>query len=308
MSSDESPAPMKGRVCLVTGATSGIGRQTALQLAELGATVVLVARDPGRGATTRDEIGARTGSDRVDLLIADLTSQAQVRRLAGDFRSRYGRLHVLVNDAGAYVPDRRVTVDGLESTFALNHLAPYLLTNLLGDLLVAGAPARVVTVTSGAQVMGRIDFDDLQGERRYRPQRAYAQSKLANVIFTYELARRLEGTGVTATCVHPGAVRTRFGRDSTGLFRLAVLVSRPFSRSVARGADTVVWASSSPEAAGLSGQYLFDRSARRTNPQSYDSDVARRLWDVSGELTGVETDGWPAAPDLGGRETGTATN
>ena len=215
-----------------------------------------------------DEIRAQ--NDAADLLVADLTSQAEVRRLATEFRARHDQLHVLVNDAGPYVPDRRVTVDGLESTLALNHLAPYLLTNLLGDLLVASAPARVVTVTSGAQSMGRIRFDDLQGERRYGPQRAYAQSKLANVLFTYEPARRLEGTGVTATCVHPGVVRTRFGSDSPGLFRLAVLLTRPFARTPARGAGTVGWAASSLEAEGLSGLYLVDRRARRTNPLSYD--------------------------------------
>jgi NAD(P)-dependent dehydrogenase (short-subunit alcohol dehydrogenase family) len=181
-----------------------------------------------------------------------------------------------------------VTADGLEHTFALNHLAPFLLTHELRDLLVASAPARVVTVSSGAQAMGRIDLDDLQGERSYSGQRAYNQSKLANVLFTYELARRLEGTGVTATVLHPGVVRTAFGREDTGrLLRLMFPLVTPFMKTPEQGAATSIYLASSPEVAGATGAYFANRRPKRSSKLSYDLDLARRLWDVSAELTGV---------------------
>src|SRR5919202_4606855 len=201
---------MRGRICLVTGATSGIGKATALGLARLGATLVLVTRDPQRGATTVAEIKQQTGNDALDFLTADLTSQQSIRRLADEFKRKYQHLHVLVNNAGGVFP-RTLTVDGLEKTFALNHLAYFLLTELLLDVLKASAPGRIVSVSSEAERGGKINFDDLQSYRKYNAMRAYSQSKLANVIWTYELARRLEGTGVTANCLHPGAVATSFG-------------------------------------------------------------------------------------------------
>jgi retinol dehydrogenase-14 len=194
---------MTGRVCLVTGATSGIGKATAAALASIGARVGVVARDPAKGEATLAELRASSNDDRVELFLADLSSQTQVRSLAEDVLGRYDRLQVLVNCAGGYWAHRHLTADGLELTFALNHLSYFLLTDLLLDLLIESAPSRIVNVASGAQSAGRIAFDDLQGERGYRGQAAYNQSKLANVLFTYELARRLEGTGVTANCVHP---------------------------------------------------------------------------------------------------------
>ena len=203
---------MGRRVCLVTGATSGIGRATAMALAGMGADVGIVARDRTRGEATVAELRALGGLGDIDLFVADLSSQAQVRALAADVRDRWDLLHVLINCAGAFYRERRETVDGLERTFALNHLAYFLLTTSLLDLVVASAPSRIINVTSGAQSVGRIDFDDLQKKRQYRGQSAYNQSKLANVLFTYELARRLESTGVTANCVHPGVVRSGFGR------------------------------------------------------------------------------------------------
>src|SRR6266498_2341801 len=266
---------LHGRVCLVTGATSGIGRVTAEELAGMGATTLLVARDAERGERARRQIAATTGNQSLHVLLADLAAQAQVRRLAEQVRDHADRLHVLVNNAGLVQYHRRVTEDGLEWTFAVNHLAPFLLTNLLLDLLRAGAPSRVITVTSGAQSLGRIDFDDLQGERRYRGQRAYNQSKLANVMFTYELARRLEGTGVTATCVHPGVVRTNFGADGPLPVRLLIPLGRRFMRSPEQGADTVVWLASSPDVEGVSGRYFTRRRAIASSRRSYDQDGAQ---------------------------------
>ena len=282
-----SPA-MAGRTCLVTGATSGIGKATAIGLARLGADVVLVARHRAKGQATVAEIQAATGNPRVEVLLADLSSQASVRRAAEEYQRGHDRLHVLVNNAGGYWATRHVTVDGLELTFALNHLAYFLLTNLLLDLLQASAPARIVNVTSGAQAAGDIHFDDLQFVRRYRGQPAYNQSKLANVLFTYELARHLEGSGVTVNCVHPGVVRTNFGRDDMGsLMRLLTPLVRPFMRSPERGADTSVWLASSPEVEGVTGRYFTRRQEKRSSRRSYDTQLAGRLWRVSEELTGL---------------------
>jgi NAD(P)-dependent dehydrogenase (short-subunit alcohol dehydrogenase family) len=280
------PVRMDGTVCLITGATSGIGRATAKALAGLGATVVLVARDPTRAGTTVADIARTTGNDRLEVRLADLSSQASVRELAGSFRRDHDRLDVLVNCAGGFYRDRRVTADGLELTFALNHLAYFVLTTHLLDLLAASAPARVVNVTSGAHTMGRIRFDDLQGERRYRGQDAYSQSKLANVLFTYELARRVEATGVTANCVHPGVVRTNFARENPPLLWKAFMpLVTPFMRTPQKGAETVVWLASSPEVEGVTGRYFYDEEARKSSPRSYDRALAARLWDVSAELT-----------------------
>ncbi len=278
--------PIAGRVCLVTGATSGVGKATALALAQKGATLVLVGRDPVKGEATVAEIRAATGNKDIELLLADLSSQASIRQLAEAFQSERARLDVLVNCAGAFFRDRAVTIDGLEMTFALNHLAYFLLTTLLLDVLVASAPARVVNVTSGAQSMGRIEFEDLQGERRYRGQAAYNQSKLANVLFTYELTRRLEGTRVTANCVHPGVVRTNFGRQNQPLaWRLMIPVMAPFFRSPERGAQTVVYLASASEVEGVSGKYFHDLKPKRSSKHSYDRDLGARLWQVSEELT-----------------------
>jgi NAD(P)-dependent dehydrogenase (short-subunit alcohol dehydrogenase family) len=278
--------PMAGRVGLVTGATSGIGKATAAAFASMGAGVGVVARDPAKGEATAAELRAASNNDRVELFVADLSSQARVRSLAEDVLQRYDRLDVLVNCAGGFWAHRHVTADGLELTFALNHLSYFLLTNLLFDRLIESAPSRIVNVTSGAQSMGRINFDDLQGGRGYRGQAAYNQSKLANVLFTYELARRLEGTGVTANCVHPGVVRTRFGQEDPNFAaRWLTWAARPFMRTPARGAETVVYLASSPEVEGVTGRYWANRKPRSSSKRSYDQATARRLWDVSAQLT-----------------------
>lgn len=273
------------KVALVTGATSGIGKATALGLAKLGATVVLVARDRSKGEATRSEIAAVSGNQRVDLLTADLSSQQSIRQLATDFKAKYQQLHILVNNAGGIFGERELTVDGLEYTFALNHLAYFLLTNLLLDVLKASAPARIVNLASGAQQMGVINFDDLQGAKRYGGQAAYSQSKLANVMFTYELARRLKGSGVTVNCVQPGIVRTNFGNSASWAFRLFVRVLTPFMKSPEQGAETPLYLASSPEVEGVSGQYFIDKKPQPSSKLSYDEAAAQRLWQVSAELT-----------------------
>lgn len=280
---------MHGSTVLVTGGTGGIGLATATGLAGLGARVGIVGRSARRGEAAATAVRRQLPGARVDVFEADLSTQADVRRLADEVRATYPRLDVLVNNVGGYWAHRHVTADGLERTFALNHLAPFLLTHDLLDRLVASAPARVVTVSSGAQAMGRIDLEDLQGEHAYSGQRAYNQSKLANVLFTYELARRLEGTGVTATVLHPGVVRTSFGHEDSGRWmRLLLPVVRPFMKTPEQGAATPIHLASSPAVAGVSGAYFANRRPKRSAAASYDRDLARRLWDASSALVGVE--------------------
>jgi NAD(P)-dependent dehydrogenase (short-subunit alcohol dehydrogenase family) len=281
---------MDGKVCVVTGATSGIGKATATALAQLGAQVVLVARDRGRGEATAAEVAA-AGASPPRLEIADLASMAQVRALAGRLGA-LERIDVLVNNAGLMAGQRRVTADGLDEVFAVNHLAPFLLTSLLLGQLTAAAPARVITVTSGAHAGARLDLDDPQLERGWESWRAYANSKLANILFTRELARRLVGTGVTANCAHPGVVRTRFGREARLPMRAAVTLGRPFMLSPRRGADTIVYLATSPEVAGASGGYYVKRQRREPSAAARDDATAQRLWQLSEELTGLA----PARP------------
>ena len=279
---------MTGRTVLVTGGTGGIGLATAAGLVGLGARVGIVGRDAARSEAAAERL--RGSGGEVEVFVADMSSQREVRRLAQEALAAFPRLDVLVNNVGGYWATRHTTVDGLEHTFAVNHLAPFLLTNLLLDRLRASAPARVVTVSSGAQAMGSIDFDDLQGEQDYSGQRAYNQSKLANVMFTYELARRLEGSGVTANALHPGVVRTNFGReDSKGWMRVMLPVIRPFLKSPERGAATSVYLASSPEVAGSTGRYFANRKAKSSSTASQDATTAARLWDVSAMLVGLSS-------------------
>ena len=279
---------MRGSTVLVTGGTGGIGLATATGLAALGARVGIVGRSAARGAAAADGVRRRVPSAQVDVFEADLSAQAEVRRLASEVKEAYPRLDALVNNVGGYWAHRHVTADGLEHTFALNHLAPFLLTHELRDLLIASAPARVVTVSSGAQSMGRIDLDDLQGEHSYRGQHAYNQSKLANVLFTYELARRLDGTGVTASVLHPGVVRTAFGREDSGRFmRLMLPLVTPFMKTPDKGAATSIHLASSSEVAGVTGAYFANLRPKRSSKASYDRDLAGRLWAASAALTGV---------------------
>ena len=269
---------MAGKSVLVTGGTSGIGRTTATGLAALGARVGITGREPARTEAAAAGIRATPGSPAVDAFAADLPAQAGVRRLAAQVPDTYPRLDVLASNAGGFWAHRHVTADGLERTFALNHLAPFLLTSLLLDRLTASAPARILTVSSGAHASGRIGFDDLQGERNYSGQRAYSQSKLASVMFTYELARRLQGTGVTATVLHPGVVRTSFGaEDQAAHMAVMIRVARLVMKTPAHGAATPVYLASSPEIEGITGRYYADRKPKTSSKASYDTTAAARL-------------------------------
>ena len=277
---------MSGKTCLVTGATGGIGRQTALRLAALGATVITVARDQHRGAAVAEEIRQRVPSSRVETLTADLSSLGQVRRLADEVLARHDRLDVLVNNAGVITMRPHMTVDGLETTFATNHLAPFLLTNLLRGLLEASAPARVVTVSSAVHKQIRaIAWDELARGVPDGHGQAYPLSKLLNVLFTVELARRLAGTGVTANCLHPGFVRTGLGRDVSGPLGAVLRVVLRFRPGPATGAQTSVYLAGSPEVAEVSGGYFVKRRSAEPSPLATDTAAAARLWTLSEELT-----------------------
>ncbi|TMA38752.1 MAG: SDR family oxidoreductase [Deltaproteobacteria bacterium] len=278
---------MQGRVCVVTGASSGIGRATALALGRLGATLGLVCRDRARGDALVAEVRAASGHDRVGLFVADLASRAAVHGLAGELRAAYPRVHVLVNNAGVVNLRYSETVDGIETVFAVNHLAPFLLTHLLLGRLAESGSARIVNVASDAHRWGRIDFDDLGRRRRYRGIAVYAQSKLANLLFTYELARRLDGVAITANCLHPGAVATGLGHNNGFLARLVAGALRPFFRTAEQGAATSIYLASAPEADRVSGRYFVDCREARSSPASYDESLARRLWEVSARMTGV---------------------
>ncbi|HSK99133.1 MAG TPA: SDR family oxidoreductase [Rubrobacteraceae bacterium] len=279
---------MDGRVVLVTGGTSGIGRAAATVLAAMGAEVVVTGRSRERGEKAVGEIRRESGSDRVSLIPADLAVQSEVRWLAEQFRQAHDRLDALVNNAGVILTERTETPDGLEATFAINHLAPFLLTGLLLDLLKESAPSRVITVSSEARRGAEIDFDDLQSERRYRGFPVYGMTKLANILFTYELAGRLRGTGVVANCVHPGAVNTSFGQNNRGPMILLFRAFKPFMRSPEKGADTIVYLASAPEAGWMSGKYLADRKVISSSDEPHDVSAQKRLWEVSARLTGLD--------------------
>jgi len=277
--------PMAGKTCILTGANTGIGKATALGLAKMGATVVMVCRSLERGEAAMAEIKRGSGNDSVSLLLADLSSRAAIHRLAADFKAKYPNLHVLINNAGIIPKKRTVAEDGLETQFAVNHVAYFLLTNLLLDQLKASAPSRIINVSSQVHNGASIDFDDLQSERSYSPTRVYGWTKLANVLFTYELAHRLEGTRVTVNCLHPGTVATNMLADYMpgGLRFLAKMIGV----SSEEGAQTSLFLATSPEVEGVSGKYFVNQGAVHSSKASYDKTAARRLWQVSAELTGL---------------------
>ena len=281
---------MTGKTCLVTGATSGIGRVTALELAHMGANVVIAGRDPAKCALTANDIREESGNPAVDFLVADLSSQEEVRRLANEFRERHQHLDVLVNNAGAIHMSRRKSVDGIEMTFALNHLSYFLLTNLLLDLLLASSPARVVNVASVVHQKAKIDLFDIHAPRRYSGFRAYSRSKLCNLLFTYELARRLEGTRVTANALHPGLVASNILSNNGILGRFLNMMLGIRGISVEAGALTSVYAASSPEMEGVSGKYLDKKKIVRSSTRSFDEAQAAALWELSASLTGMPAD------------------
>ena len=279
--------PMLGRTVLVTGGTGGIGKATALGVAAMGARVAITGRDRDRLEAAALEIRAAHGG-QVEVFVADMASQSEVRRLADEVLHCLPRIDVLVNNVGGYWNTRRVTPDGLEHTFALNHLAPFLLTNLLLARLRCSAPSRVVTVSSNAQATGQIDFDDLQGERSYSGARAYNQSKLANVLFSYELARRLDGSSVTANALHPGVVSTSFGSEDPGrVQRIAVPIMRPFMKATTQGAATSIHLATAPALEHVTGGFFANSKPKRSSRRSYDLASAARLWRVSAELVNL---------------------
>jgi NAD(P)-dependent dehydrogenase (short-subunit alcohol dehydrogenase family) len=281
--------PMHDKICLVTGATSGIGQVTATELARRGAHVVIVGRSAQKCEATQQQIRSETGAAAVDALVADLSSLAELRRLAGEIIERYPRLDVLVNNAGAMFSKRAESDDGIEKTFALNHFSYFVLTNLLLPLLKASNPARIVNVASDAHKGISFNFDDFQFKKRYSGWKAYKQSKLANILFTGELARRIAGSGATANSLHPGFVRTNFlevfndARAGWFIKRAADLIAL----SPEKGARTSIYLASAPEVEGISGQYFVKERAIASSPQSQDQAAAERLWRLSVDMTGV---------------------
>ena len=280
---------MQGRTCMVTGSGSGIGKATALGLAKMDASVVMVCRNRERGEASMNEIIRKSGNQKVSLMIADLSSQNSIRKLVENFAARYGKLNVLVNNAGVFLAKRHLTEDGIEMTFAVNHLAPFLLTNLLLPTLKTNTLPRVVTVASSAHYGATIDFDNLQGERHYSGFRAYSQSKLANILFTHELARRLKETNVTANCLHPGVVRTNLGKNNWWVFRLALFLFAPFILSPEKGARTSVYLASSPVVEGVAGKYFAKQKVAKSSNESNNEIMSKKLWEVSAELTHVSS-------------------
>ncbi len=279
---------MDDKICMVTGATSGIGKVTAATLAALGAEVLLVGRDSTKTQATVDEIRSSTGNPAVHPLLADFRDLEQVRALAAAVRQGWTRLDVLVNNAGAFFATRKVLPPGVEQTFLVNHLSPFLLTNLLLDLLRAAPAGRVVNVASDAHRSGALDLDDLAFAHGFSGTAAYARSKLANILFTVELARRLEGTGITANTLHPGVVATGIWKIGFApIDRLAQALIRRFMLTPEEGADTVLYLAAAPEAANWNGQYFIKRKAVPPAAQASDPDLARRLWDVSTRLVGL---------------------
>jgi NAD(P)-dependent dehydrogenase (short-subunit alcohol dehydrogenase family) len=286
---------MKGKTVVVTGANSGIGFETAAALGAMGARVLVTARNADKGRAAVAALGERIdGAGEAQLVVFDLADLSSVRRGAAEIMEQAPRLDVLVNNAGLILTERSETVDGYEATFATNHLGPFLLTNLLLPRLKASAPSRVVNVASTAHSAARkgLPFDDLQTTSRYAGMRVYGESKLANVLFTVELARRLDGSGVTANSLHPGTVRTGYGADgdARGLLALGIKIGKPLFLSPAKGARTSVFLASSPDVEGVSGKYFVKCKEKKPRRQGQDVDAARRLWQVSDELVGLPSD------------------
>lgn len=279
---------MKQKICLITGGSSGIGKASAKALVETGIEVSIVGRDASKNSAVIEEIKKKTETNSIGAIQADLSKQKSIRELVENFRRNYDHLDILINNAGVFRASRELTYDGIEMTFAVNHLAPFLLTNLLLEELKANAPSRVITVSSVAHRRAKIDFDNLQGELQYSGIRAYSQSKLANLLFTYELARKLKGTGVTSNCLHPGAVSTNLVNTGSGIYGLVWKIMKPFMLSPEKGAETCVYLATSLEVEAITGKYFVKKRPVSSSKESYDEIAARRLWEISANLTGLD--------------------
>jgi len=277
---------MQGKTCLVTGATSGIGLVTARELARRGAAVIIAGRSQGSAQRAADQIRAETGSKQVDYVWADLSSHAEIREMAGEVQRLYSRLDVLVNNAGAYFLRRQESVDGYEMTFSTNHLSYFLLTDLLLDLIKASAPARIINVSSNSHYNNPLDFDDLQNKVRYRGMQPYGRSKFANVLFTYELARRLQGSGVTVNALHPGFVRTNMGKNNGWFARLIVPLVQLQGVTPEVGAETNIYLATSSDVNDVTGKYFVNNRAVDSDPATYDQAAAVRLSEISAGMVG----------------------
>ena len=277
---------MKGKICMITGANSGIGKATALGLAKMGATIVMVCRNKDRGEKALEDIKKEVENGTVDLMIADLSTQKAIHQLVKEFKERYQFLHVLINNAGVNLSRCVLTEDGIETTFAVNYLAQYLLSNLLLDVLQASSPARIVNVASSV-LAKNIDFENLNGEKHYRQLNAYGQSKLAVILFTYELSRRVEGTGVTVNCLHPGYVKTNMIKNFRKFVKYFYPLIGLFMKKPKKGAKTSIYLASSSEVEGVSGKYFKKRKEVESMKAVYDEEIAKRLWDVSIALTNL---------------------
>ena len=276
---------MEGKICIVTGANSGIGKATAVGLAEMNASVVMLCRSKERGEVAQKEIIELTGNNNVDLFLCDLSSQKEIRDFVAEFKNKYQNLHVLINNAGVMLSKRAISGDGFEMNFAVNHLAPFLLTNLLLDILKKSAPSRIINVGSAAHRMGKIDFEDLQREnKKGRPMGLYGSSKLAMTLVSYELSRKLENSNVTINVVHPGLINTNLGRDRSSTSKG---FAKKFFKSPEIGAETSIFLATSPEVEGITGKYFTKKKTKPSSKESYNEEYAKRLWEISLELTNL---------------------
>ena len=276
---------MENKICIITGANSGIGKVTALGLAKMNAEVVMLCRNEDTGEIAQKEIISESGNNKVDLLECDLSSQTQIRNFVGEFKQKYQNLHVLINNAGVMASNRKLSVDGFEMNFAVNHLAPFLLTNLLLDILKKSAPSRIVNVGSAAHRMGKIDFEDLQREnKKGRLMGLYGSSKLAMTLVSYELSRRLEGSNVNVNVLHPGLINTNLGRDRSSTSQG---FARKFFKTPEVGAETSIFLATSPEVEGITGKYYAKKKAKPSSKESYNEEYAKKLWEISEKMTNL---------------------
>ncbi|MFT4805116.1 MAG: NAD(P)-dependent dehydrogenase (short-subunit alcohol dehydrogenase family) [Psychroserpens sp.] len=276
---------MTGKICLITGANAGIGYAISLGLAKMGANVVMVCRDKSRGKIALAELKEKSNNSSISLYIADLSSQSSIRQLVTDFKKDFGQLDILINNAGVITPIRTLTTDGLETQFALNHLAPFLLTELLLDSLKSSDSARIINISSNAHQIANINFDDLQSEQEYKPKEVYQRTKLCNILFTYELARQLEGTHITANCVHPGVITTKLLQAYNGGNGGFSFISKLLYGTPQKGAETPLYLASSSEVEGISGKYFANKKIAQSSNYANDLSVAKRLWQISKSLT-----------------------